>query len=92
MRVISENLTEGLKPGRRQTRLGLTGVEADARPRRQASLIRLVSFLWNRRAGIWQVRTSQAGIGSNNSLKQKAGDTSQVQLAFMARFCLARIR
>jgi hypothetical protein len=92
MRINSEDLTRGLSLGRRQTRLGLTGVEADASPRRQETFFRTGRFLKNTRQGLGKVRTSRAGIGSNTSLKQNAlASHSELQHAAVA-FCLARIR
>lgn len=72
MRTITEDLTVGLSLGRRQTRFGLTGVEAQARLRRQETIFPDgLSFgkLWR---SLWKVRTSQTGIVSNTSLKQNA--------------------
>ena len=92
MRTKAEDLTEGLSSGRRWTRLGLTGVEADAGPRRQETRFRAGRFLKNSRQGLWQVLTSLAGIGSNTSLKQNAlAWPFQFEQPFVT-FCLARIR
>ena len=92
MRTEAKDLTEGLSLGRRQTRLGLTGVEADASPRRQETLFRTGRFLKNLRQGLGKVRMSQAGIGSNTSLKQNApANRSELEHSGVA-FCLARIR
>ena len=92
MRTKAEDLTEGLSSGRRQTRFGLTGVEAEARPRRQEMIGRAVSFFGSSWQGLWKVWTSQAGIGSNTSLKQNApAGHCKLQPPAVA-FCLARIR
>ena len=60
MRTEPEDLTGMLGLGRRQTRFGLTGVEAEARPRRQDTKFPEASFVGNSRQGLWQVRTSPA--------------------------------
>jgi hypothetical protein len=92
MRIISKGLTTMLSSGRRQTRFGLTGVEAEPRPRRQRVLFRAVLFFGNCWEGLWKARMSQAGIGSNNSLKQNAPvSLFQLERPTVA-FCLARIR
>ena len=92
MRTEPKDLTGGLSSGRRQTRFGLTGVEAEARPRRQETLLFPERFWGNSRQGLWKVRASQAGIGSNTSLKQNApAGHCKLQPPAVA-FCLARIR
>ena len=92
MRTKAEDLTGVLSSGRRQTRFGLTGVEAQARPRRQQTIFPEGIFVGNSRQGLWQVRASQAGIGSNTSLKQNApAGPCRLQPPAVA-FCLARIR
>ena len=92
MRIKAGDLTEGLSSGRRRTRLGLTGVEADASPRRQETHFRTGRFLKNSRQGLGKVRASLAGIGSNTSLKQNA-PASRFELERPSvAFCLARIR
>ena len=91
MRTEPGDLTGKLSLGRRQTRFGLTGVEAEARPRRQEAKFPEASFLGNSRQGLWKVRMSQAGIVSNNSLKQNA-PVSLVQFDRLAvAFCLAPV-
>ena len=92
MRTIAEDLTEGLSSGRRRTRLGLTGVEADASPRRQGSLVRTDSVLKSSWEWLWKVWTSRAGIGSNNSLKQNAPHALRTSDANGVAFCLAPVR
>ena len=92
MRILSEGLTTMLSSGRRHTRFGLTGVEAEPRPRRQRVLFRFVSIFGKAGEGLWKTRMSQAGNGSNTSLKQNAPVSSlQFQCPTVA-FCLARIR
>lgn len=92
MKIVPEDLTEGLSSGRRRTRFGLTGVEAEAGPRRQGRLFRCVAFLLIGWEGLWKVRMSRAGIGSNTSLKQNAPHTLRTLVANGVTFCLARIR
>ena len=92
MRTEPKDLTGGLSSGRRQTRFGLTGVEAEARPRRQEMIGRAVSFFGSSWQGLWKVWTSQAGIGSNTSLKQNAPVSPLQFQSPTVAFCLARIR
>ena len=93
MRTEAEDLTGMLSSGRRRTRFGLTGVEAESGSLGGRRLIfRTGHFLKNSRQGLGKVWASQAGIGSNTSLKQNAPATrSELEQSSVA-FCLARIR
>jgi len=92
MRTKAGDLTEGLSSGRRQTRLGLTGVEADASPRRREKKYPESFFLRNSRQSHGKVLTLAGGIGSNTSLKQNAL-VCQTELEHPSvTFCLAQVR
>ena len=92
MRTKAGDLTGVLSSGRRRTRLGLTGVEADASPRRQEEIFPESFIFGNSRQGLWKVLTLLGGIGSNTSLKQNA-PAGQTELERPSvSFCLARIR
>ena len=73
MRTEPEGLTGMLSSGRRRTRFGLTGVEAESASLGGRRDFFQGGFLFeSSRQGLGKVRTSRAGIVSNTSLKQNA--------------------